>query len=340
MQSFMRAIRFDEPGKMNLIDIPDPEPAAGWARIQVRAAAICMTDVETLRGRHPVEFPIIPGHEFCGVADRVGSTEDEAWLGKRVVADNELCCLKCGYCRRGEWRRCKEFRHLGFGPPGGYAEYVVAPVHNLHPLAETVSFEQGSILEPLGVGMAVANIAEVRVGSTVAIIGLGPIGLNCLTVLKAAGVRRILCLDKQSRRLALAKSWGALEVTSDAEQFKALCQKLHPGGADIVVEATGNSPLIPLAISLTRFGGSVVLAGFCKHELQPLEPDAIQGSNRRVLGAGNNPGYIEPAALAAGDGVLRTEGMITHRFHLEDYRQAFSDEQLSASDFIKGIFVF
>ena len=336
----MKALQFDEPGKMSLIDVADPQPAAGWARIRVRAAAICMTDVETLRGRHPVEFPIIPGHEFCGVVDRVGTSADEHWVGQRVVADNEICCLKCGYCRRGEWRRCAEFRHLGFGPPGGYAEYVTAPVHNLHPLADSVSFEQGALLEPLGVGIAAARIGDVHLGSTATIIGLGPIGLNCLAALKASGARRILCLDKQPKRLALAKSWGALEVTSDADRLQALTRELHPGGTDVVVEATGHHPLLPLAISLTRFGGTLVLGGFCKHELQPVEPDMIQGSNRRVLGAGNNPGFIEPAALATGDGVLKTEGMITHRFRLDDYRQAFSDEQLAASDFIKGVFVF
>jgi D-arabinitol dehydrogenase (NADP+) len=164
--------------------------------------------------------------------------------------------------------------------------------------------------------------------------------LNCLAVLKASGARRILCLDKQPRRLALAKSWGACEVAEDPEHLKALTRELHPGGTDIVVEASGHHPLIPLGISLTRFGGCVVLAGFCKHEALSLDPDIVQGNNRRVLGAGNNSGFIEPAALAVGDEVLKTEGMITHRFGLEDFRQAFSEEQLTAGDFIKGVFVF
>jgi threonine dehydrogenase-like Zn-dependent dehydrogenase len=336
----MKAIQFDQPGKLGLVEVADPTPAAGWVRIRVQAAAICMTDIEVLRGRHPIKFPVIPGHEFCGVVDRVGSPRDEAWLGRRVVADNEICCLQCTYCRRGEWRRCAEFQHIGFGPPGGYAEYVLAPVYNLHQLADPISFEQGAILEPLGVGIAVGSIAGLHLGRTATILGLGPIGLNCLAVAKASGARRILCLDKQPKRLGLAKSWGANEVTDDIEHLKELTRRLHPGGTDIVIEASGHHPLIPLGISLTCFGGSLVLAGFCKHELQPLEPDAIQGSNRRILGAGNNPGFIEPAALAVGDGVVKTDGMITHRFGLEDFRQAFSDEQLSASDFIKGVFVF
>ena len=336
----MRAIRFEQVGKVTLVDFPDPEPAAGWARIRVRAAAICMTDIELLRGRHPVEFPLTPGHEFCGVVDRVGSPADGAWVGQRVVADNEITCLKCGFCRRGEWRRCPEYSQIGFGPSGGYAECVLAPVHNLHVLQDSLSDEQGALLEPLGVGMAVASIAGARLGLTAAILGMGPIGLNCLAVLKASGARRILCLDKQPARLALAKAWGAYEVTDDADELKRLSARQHPGGADIVIEASGHHPLIPLGVSLTRFGGSLVLAGFCKHEGMRIDPDSVQGRNIRVLGAGNNAGYIEPAAQAAGDGVVRTQGMITHRLRLDDFRQAFSEEQLSGSDYIKGVFAF
>ncbi len=336
----MKAILFEQPGKMSLAEFPDPEPVAGWARIRVRAAAICMTDFELLRGRLTVEYPLTPGHEYCGVVDQVGSPSDEAWVGRKVVADNEITCLKCGFCRRGEWRRCPEYRQIGFGPSGGYAEYVVAPIHNLHPLPDSISFEQGALLEPLGVGIAVASIAGAHLGSTATILGMGPIGLNCLAVLKASGARRILCLDKQPKRLALAKSWGAQEVTEDAEHLKALAKTLHPEGTDIVIEASGHLPLVPLGISLTRFGGSFVLAGYCKFEALPFAPDSVQGPNIRMLGAGNNCGFIEPAALAVGDGVLSTEGMITHRFRLEDFRQVFSDEQVTARDYIKGVFVF
>jgi len=322
------------------VEVPDPTPPAGWARIRIRAAAICMTDFELLRGRHTVEYPLTPGHEYCGVVDLVGSSTDGAWIGQKVVADNEITCLKCGFCRRGEWRRCREYRQIGFGPPGGYAEYVLAPVHNLHALKDTVSFEQGALLEPLGVGMAVASIAGTHLGVTATILGMGPIGLNCLAVLKASGARRILCLDVLPKRLAMAKSWGACEVAEDPDRLKALTRTLHPDGTDIVIEASGHAPLVPLGVSLARFGGTVVLAGFCKHEALPFSPDSVQGPNVRVLGAGNNAGFIEPAALAVGDGVLSTAGMITHRFKLDDFRKAFSGEQVAASDYIKGVFVF
>ena len=336
----MKAVRFERPGKVSLAELPDPQPPAGWARIRIKAAAICMTDFEVLRGTHEVKYPLTPGHEYCGVVDKVGSTSDEAWLGRRVVADNEITCLKCSFCRRGEWRCCAEYRQIGFGAPGGYSEYVVAPVHNLHPLADSTSFEQGALLEPLGVGIAATSIARARLGSTATILGVGPIGLNCLAALKASGARRILCLDKRANRLALAKSWGALETTDDPEHLKKLAKELHPEGTNVVIDATGHLDMIPLGISVTRFGGTFVLAAFYKNSALKFSPDSMQGPNVRMVGAGNNAGFIEPAALAVGDGVLSTEGMITHRFRLEDFARAFSDEQAGAADYIKGVFIF
>lgn len=337
----MKAVRFEGSGKVSLAELPDPQPAAGWVRIQIKAAALCMTDFELLRGtHHEVEYPLTPGHEYCGVVDKVGSASDAAWLGRRVVADNEITCLKCRFCRRGQWRCCPVYKQIGFGAPGGYAEYVLAPAHNLHHLADSISFEQGALLEPLGVGIAMASIGKVRLGSTATVLGVGPIGLNCLAVLKASGARRILCFDKRPKRLALAKSWGALETTDSPEQLKRLSKQHHPDGADVVIDATGHLDLIPQGIKLTRFGGSFILAAFYKHGVLPFEPDSIQGPNIRLLGAGNNAGFIEPAALAVGDGVLSTEGMITHRFRLEDYERAFSNEQTGAADYIKGVFIF
>jgi 2-desacetyl-2-hydroxyethyl bacteriochlorophyllide A dehydrogenase len=335
----MKAVRFEGPGRVHLAELPDPEPQAGWARIRIKAAALCMTDVELLSGRHEVSYPLTPGHEYCGVVDKVGTSGDDAWLGRRVVADNEITCLKCGFCRRGEWRRCPEYRQIGFEAPGGYAEYVLAPVHNLHPLADSTSFEQGALLEPLGVGIATAKMAGVHFGSTVTILGVGPIGLNCLAVVKASGASRILCFDKRPNRIALAKSWGAQATTDDPTRLKSLTRELHPEGTNIIIDATGNTAMVPLGIELCGFGGSFVLAGFYKHSRLDFEPDSMQAPNHRILGAGNNCGFIEPAALAVGDGVLSTEGMITHRFRLEDCTSAFSDEQCAAPDYIKGVFV-
>lgn len=335
----MMSIRIVRPGELAAAEIPEPEPAAGWARVRVRAAAICMTDLEVLRGSIAAQYPVTPGHEWSGVVDAVGPGAGEAWLGRRVAGDNEITCRVCRWCRRGEWRRCPEYRQIGFAFPGAYAEKLLAPVPNLHHLPDTVSFEQGALLEPLGVGIAVARLARAAIASTAVVLGVGPIGLNCLAALRGAGARRILCLDRRPARLRLADAWGAYRTFGDPAELSAAALELHPHGTDAVIDATGDPQMLRFGAIMARFGGTFVLAGYFGGREACFCPDVVHERNVQVTGAGNNAGFTETAALAAGDCILRTEGMITHHFRLEDYRTALARETLDAADFIKGVFV-
>ena len=114
-----------------------------------------------LEGTIAARYPLIRA-EWSGVVDAVGSEGDQAWIGRRVIADNELTCLVCVYCRKGEWRRCLRYRQIGFQESGGYAEYLLVPVRNLYEIPDSVSFEQAALLEPLSVALAVAAIAQPR----------------------------------------------------------------------------------------------------------------------------------------------------------------------------------
>lgn len=335
----MRTLQIKSPNLKALCTLPDPDPEPGWARVRVKAVGLCRTDLELLAGVITVPFPLTPGHEWSGVVDKVGSPDDNKWLGRRVTGNNEVSCLKCHYCRRGQLRSCAQFRQIGFDLPGAYAEYLLLPVYNLCELSEAVSFEQGAMLEPLGVGLAVAEMAEAHIGTTAVILGVGPIGLNCLVALKAAGARRILCLDRQEHRLARAKSWGAAVVVKNPQELQQLSKQFHEEGADIVIDATGSVELLELAVRLVCFGGALVLAGFGGGRGVEFRPDSVQCRNIRVLGAGNNSGYTERATTAANDGVIRTEEMITHRFSLAEAEEAFSIESFSRPGYIKGVFV-
>jgi len=334
------SIEITRPGEVALQEIAEPAAPPGWARVGVRAAAVCMTDCEVLRGTIAAEYPVTPGHEWSGVVEAVGAGADQTWVGRRVTGDNEITCRACRYCRRGEWRRCPQYRQIGFAAPGAWAEKLLVPVPNLHQLPDSVSFEQGALLEPLGVGLAVARMADVHLASTAVILGTGPIGLNCLAALVASGARRVLCLDTRPARLRLAREWGAFRTTSDAAEMEALARELHPHGTDVVIDATGHPDMLRLGMRLARFGGVLVLAGYFGGCETAIRPDLVHERNVRVLGAGNNSGFTEAAVAAAGDGILKTEGMITHRFPLEDYRTALSPELLASPDFIKAVFVF
>lgn len=335
----MKAVVFQRPGIVDLTYAKCPAPEPDWARIQVRAAAICMTDFEVLHGTIQAQYSVVPGHEWSGIVETTGSPSDREWIGRRVVGDNELTCLRCRYCRKGEWRRCAQYRQLGFQAPGAYAECILVPIHNLYELPNSVSFEQGAMLEPMAVGLAIAAMAQPQVGATAVILGVGPIGLNCLAVLKASGVTRILCIDRRERRLLLASAWGALAACASVEALTNAVAHWHPGGADLVLDTTGDQNLIQLGLSQARFGGTFVLAGYCGGRSIELSLDVIHEKNLRVLVAGNNSGFMEAAVRCAADGILRTEEMITHRYRLEEYESALSRDAITAPDYIKGIFV-
>lgn len=336
----MKAIQFQKPGVMELVDMEEPIPGPHWARIRVHAAAICMTDFAILEGAIAASYPLVPGHEWSGVVDATGSEADQAWVGQKVVADNELTCLECAYCRRGEWRRCPQYRQIGFHASGGYAEYLLVPVRNLYGLQNSVSFEQATLLEPLAVALAVTAMAQPRAASTAVILGVGPIGLNCLAALKASGAARILCLDIRANRLDLARSWGATATFSDTGELAKTAAQLHPEGTDIVIDATGNEEMIRFGATLTRFGGTFVLAGYCDGKAVEIKPDIIHLRNLRVHGAGNVWGFMASAARCAADGIIRTEEMITHRYKLEDCKIAFSRDAVANPGYIKGVFIF
>ena len=333
----MQAIVIDGPGAVRLAEVRKPEPERGWARVRVEATGICATDFEVLKGSIRAEYPLTPGHEWSGVVDAVGGAGDGKWLGQRVTGDNEITCLECSYCRRGEWRRCREYRQIGFAAPGAYAEWVLVPVRNLHGLAEAVSFEQGALLEPLGVGLAVAEAAGGRIGTTAVVLGTGPIGLNSLAALKAAGAARILCLERRAWRRELARAWGAAEVFEDAGALEEAAGRLHAEGTDVVVDATGQAEMLELGLRVVRFGGVLVLAGYFGGAQVRVRPDVIGERNLRVVGAGNNSGFIGRAARAAAEGTLRTESMITHRFGLEDWETFLDPSFIAREGLIKAI---
>lgn len=336
----MKALLVKSPGNVELVEADNPMPGHGWARVRVHAAAICMTDFEILRGTIQSCYPLTPGHEWSGVVDAVGSESDLSWIGRRVTGDNELACLECAHCRRGEWRRCPRFKQIGFQSAGAYAEYLSIPVRNLHQIPEEVSFEQGALLEPLGVGLAVAMMSQPAPGSTAIVLGVGPIGLNCLATLKASGAIRILCFDLRKSRLEFARSWGAAAACASPEVLADAAAQFHPEGTDIVFDTTGSVEMIKLGISMTRFGGTFILAGFFRGKSTELQPDDIHLRNLRILGAGNNCGFTAVAARYATASSLKTESMITHRYRLEDYRAAFSRDTVIAPDYIKGVFIF
>lgn len=336
----MKAIVMKEPGCVILEEKAIPVPQPGFVRVRVKAAAICATDLEILDGNIPANYPIIPGHEWSGIVDAAGSREDSSWIGKRVVGSNDVVCLKCEACRKGEWRYCPDFEEIGFKRDGAYAEYVIVPAYGLCELPEQVSFVHGALCEPLGVALGTLEKAGASFGDTLVIIGAGSIGLCMLAAAKAMGMREIVVAATTEKRLGIAKQMGAAYTiaTQDRDLMEEM-KKIRPNGSDVVIDATGIETCVRQSLKLARKGGTVALAGYGRGKIMSIRMDDIHINNLRVIGAGNNWNQHKKAVTMMADGLVDIEHFATNLLKLEDFEKGLELARRRPEGFLKAVFV-
>lgn len=337
----MKAVVIQKPGEIVLTERELPIPEKGFARIKVKAAAICATDLEAIDGNIAAAYPLTPGHEWSGVVDAVGDEADSAWVGKSVIGSNDVVCLKCPACRSGNWRYCKEFKEIGFKRDGAYAEYLTVPVYGLCEKSESLSFEEAALCEPLGVALGTMEKAGAKFGDTLLIMGAGSIGLCMLAVGKAMGMRKIVVCATSEKRLAIAKKMGAYAVIATKEQdLEKEMRKLHPGGTDVIVDATGIEECITQSLRLAKKGGTVALAGYGRGKIMQIRVDDIHINNLRVVGAGNNWNQHEKAMALMAEGVIDLSPMISERIALEEFETGLLHVRTRPEGFVKAVFVY
>lgn len=336
----MKAVVIQKPGQPVLKDTDIPIPPKGFARIKVKAAAICATDLEILDGNIPANYPIIPGHEWSGTVDSVGDEADSRWVGKNVVGSNDVVCLKCEACLNGNWRYCKSFEEIGFKRNGAYAEYVIVPVYGLCEKPDNISFEHAALCEPLGVALGTFKKAKAKSGDTLLIMGAGSIGLSMLAVGKAMGMRKIVVCATKESRLRTAKAMGAYAtVATSEENLEDAMQRLHPGGTDLVIDATGIEECIQSCLRIAKRGGTVMLAGYGRGKNMSIRIDDIHVKNLKVIGAGNNWNMFKKAVSLMEDGLVDLSRFVTHRLSLEEFETGLDMARKRPEGFIKAVFI-
>lgn len=335
----MKAVVIEKPGVVVMKDVPVPVPQPGFARVKVAAAAVCATDLEVLTGRIPANYPLTPGHEWSGVVDAVGSSEDEHWIGKRVIGSNDVVCLKCDACRSGNWRYCKDFEEIGFKRDGAYAEYIIVPAYGLCELEDHVSFEEAALCEPLGVALGTMEKANAKFAETCLIVGAGSIGLCMLAVAKAMGMRRIVVCATSKKRLGIAEEMGAYATIATSEcDLEEEMKKIHPGGTDVVIDATGIESCIQQCLRLAKKGGRVLLAGYGRGKIMNIRVDDVHINNLQVIGAGNNWNMHKLAATLMADGIIDLKPLVTNVMPLDNYQEALEMAEKRPLGFVKAVF--
>ena len=335
----MRSVIIEKPGKMTFADSPEPNLPEGFALVKVSYAAVCATDLEVIDGNIAANYPLIPGHEWSGVVVKTESEKDAHWIGKRVVGSNDVVCLTCDACRRGEWRYCKSFEEIGFKRNGAYAEYIAVPAYGLCELADSVDMAEAALCEPLGVALGTMKKSRAKMGDTCLIIGAGSIGLCTLAVAKAMGLSKITVAATTEGRLSLAKEMGAYETVATRERdLVSAMLKIHPEGTDVVIDATGIEECISQSLKIAKKGGTVVLAGYGRGKIMNIRIDDIHINNLHLIGAGNNWNMHKKAASLMADGTISLKPLITEIMPLEDFEHAIDLARTRPKGFVKAVF--
>jgi len=335
----MKCVVIKAPHQVVLEQRELPPLAKNFARIRVKAAAICATDLEVVDGNIAANYPLIPGHEWSGVVEAVENPADSGWVGKRVTGSNDVFCGRCEACRSGNWRYCAQFEEIGFRRNGAYAEYIDVPAAGLVELPETLPFAQAALAEPMGVALGVWEKAKPEIGKTCLIYGAGSIGLCCLAVAKALGLRNIVVAAASSDRLAIAEKLGASATIATREQdIMERMRCYHPEGTDYIIEATGIEECISNSLKLCRKGGTVVLAGYGRGKQMSIRIDDIHINNLKLIGAGNNWNQHKKAIEFMADGRADMSLFVTERIRLEDFQKGLDDARRRPAGFVKAIF--
>lgn len=273
--------------------------------MRVRAAGICNTDLEIIRGYMSFEGTL--GHELVGVVEECA---DASWLGARVTAEINLACQRCDLCQRGLQRHCPTRRVLGIlDKDGAFAEYVTLPIENLHRVPDGLSDRAACFIEPLAACFEILEQVAISASDRVAVLGDGKLGLLTAMVLSNNGTPPVL-VGKHASKVARAQSLGIRST---------LAHELPPKSYDVVIEATGSPSGMQLATSLVRPRGTIVLKSTYHGELTlQAAPWVID----ELTIVGSRCGPFPPALSELAAGRLLPEGLIDAVFPLHDVERA------------------
>ena len=325
----MKALRWHGVKDLRLENIEEPKPAKGEVKIKVEWCGICGSDLHEYTAgpifipleTHPLsgdKAPIVMGHEFSGQVVEVGEGVTRASVGDRVVVEPIYACGTCEACKQGKYNLCDKMGFYGLaGGGGGFSEYAAVPEVMIHKIPESVSFEQGALVEPSAVALHAVRSSKMKVGDKAVVFGTGPIGLLVIEALKASGASEIYAVELSEERKKKAAEMGAIVI--DPKQYDAV-EEIHKrtnGGVDVSFEVTGVPPVLTQAINATKIGGETMIVSIFEKEAS-IHPQNIVLKERTVTGI---IGYrdVFPAVISLmAQGYFPADKLVTKRIKLDE----------------------
>lgn len=321
-------------GNVELREVPEPQCGPGQVKIEVKAAGICGSDIHIWHSdiAIPMKLPVVIGHEFSGIIVDAGAEVKDFRVGDRVTAETTFeSCERCYHCRSGNYNLCKGRRGIGYWYNGAFTKYIIINQQRLYKLPDSVSFEEGAMSEPLTcVTHALFELAEIKPTDSVVIFGPGPIGLLALQVVNAIGAEAYLCgIGKDAERLRLGGELGAAKVVDvEKESIHEIVNDKTKGlGADVVLECSGSSSAANTGFEIVRKGGQYVQIGLFGG---PIKIDLAAMAYKEIRATGSFSqkwsAWLKTMELLRR-GKIRLKPLISHKFGLEDWEEAFGIAQ-------------
>jgi threonine 3-dehydrogenase len=273
-------------------------------------------------------FPRIMGHELCGTIVDVGHEVADLTVGDRVAAESHVFCGRCAFCRSERPHLCADDRLVGVGLHGGFAEYVALPANVVVKIPSHFSFEQGALLEPLGVALHAVEVSGLIVGDRVVVLGCGPVGLYAGLLARAGGASKVVMTDVSPYRTQLAVDLGFEAILHESHHdatTEQILAALDGHGAQVVFDAAGAPTTVPQALQTVATSGRVVLIGTFRG------PGEVDTSRHVVHREVNLTGISGRRIFATWErlldivdsGLVDPVVAVTHRFTLSEAAEAF-----------------
>lgn len=323
----MKALNLYGVGDLRYDDLPVPVRKTDEVLLKVRTAGICGSDIPRVYSKGTYHFPTVIGHEFAGV---IVDAEDKSIVGRRAAVFPILPCYECPACQSGQYAQCRSYSYYGSRQDGGMSEYLAVREENLCFIPEGVSFEAAAMTEPAAVAYHAFRKSGAAGKNSLFIYGIGTIGLIIAQLAKSAGVPHVVLAGRTADKVEFAEKLGFVAINIKTHNLKEFAASEGTDGFDVCIEGTGCSEGVVACLEAGHNFADIVLMGNPVGEMTLSQDDywKILRKELRLVGTWNSSrneqqNDWQDALLAMKNGELKLESLITHKFLLGDYKQAF-----------------
>jgi threonine dehydrogenase-like Zn-dependent dehydrogenase len=320
----MKALRFEDIGRLDLVDVEPPRIAPGQLLVRTGAATICTSDLHDLAANpFGIDLPVILGHEGAGTVVEVGADVTGFRVGDRIAAHPVHPCGTCPTCKAGMDHLCTAMGHFGLNLPGTFADHFAVRADRARVIPDDVEFAVAALTEPVCVSLEAVRQANCPPGGSLLVIGDGPFGVLMARLAARGDTGQVVIAGHHDSRLAFAP--GALPVNLRNVTDPAAALRVASGGAgfDAAILAVGSAGAFRIGLHSLRPKGRLVIFAPLPGET-PVDLFTVLLRELEIVGSVNDPNLMDEAIEALADPELAPGDLVTHRFRIEDYREAFA----------------